>query len=1491
MQKLNIYLACVLALCSPHIQAQTPRDIPSEYPNNPVINYVRTWDAIKPTADANAIMGYDVQDVRMTTQYLDGLGRPLQTVVKKGSMKTGIAATDLVSSNVYDAFGREAVKYLPYADAGNNGLFKKNPFNPQVGFYNQQLDGQQNEFTTAPTLPNWAYSQTNFEASPLNRPQESFAPGVSWVGSSGQTPEANRHSIKMKYWINTATDAVRVWNVTNATIGSFGTYASTTTYAAGELYKNVTVDERNNQVIEFKDKEGKVILKKVQIGATPDNGTGVSHTKDWLCTYYIYDDLNQLRCVIQPEAVKKMENYPNTPDWSLTSYLDEQCFRYEYDHRGRMIMKKVPGAGHVDMVYDARDRLTIIQDANMRSQNPQQWLYTQYDDLNRPVLTGIFGMNVSAQAHRDFGADKTDHPWAYLAGVTQEILSITHYDDYASLPSGLSPFLTTWNTHFAATDNDTWPYPQLVPTASTATKGMVTWTQIKILGTATFLNAVSYYDEKGRLIQQQSTNITGGTDVVTTQYSWAGQPLVSVQKQAHAGSGKTMVIVSKNWYDDLGRLVRTDKRQSHTDVDGNAMSAYKTIAELKYDKLGQLSEKKLAPAYNSGGGLETLTYDYNIRGWVLGANRGYARDDNNDHYFGFDLGYDKQNNNLINSQQYAAPQYNGNITGMVWKSKGDGEKRKYDFGYDNANRLLKADFNQYTGSSFNQDAGINYDVKMGDGSDPAAAYDANGNIKQMQQWGLKLNSSSQLDNLGYQYIANSNKLLSVTEATLGSTDNKLGDFTDKNISNDDYSYDVNGNLTLDKNKSISSIAYNHLNLPSVINVAGKGSITYTYDASGNKLRKTTVENNVSVAPYNGITVTSTTEYIGGFIYESKQYDNTTVNTDLGYLNKLQFTGHEEGRIRPTYTEGTTASAYALNGFEYDYMIKDHLGNVRMVLTDQVQEDTYPVLSFEGTSGTQEVNDQNAIWENASGNAIDVIGRRTVSPGTLQGSGMVPPPGTQSLLVKSSTGKIGAGKLLKVMSGDKIHTTVQYYYSTNTGSGGTNGLSTLTSALATMLGNSVGALPSIKDGASTVTSALSGNTAAQSFFNGQTSGSNNGRPKAFLNVLFFDEQFKFESTASYSEQIGSSSYGQIVIALGSARQAAKNGYCYVYVSNETDDMLYFDNLTLTHERGAILEETHYYPFGLTMAGISSKAAGGLGNKNKFNGKEEQRQEFSDGSGLEWLDFGARMYDNQLGRWMTVDPMASKFANQTPYAGMDNNPINIIDPTGQSGEPVIDKKTKTITVTSNITFYGAAGDAKLASKTASNIQSQWNAAKGVTTIDGVKYSVKFVVTGTYDNTITAKDISGNTDIKNNYINIVDAGIDVSKMDAAGSNTGTFLKSNLEGSDGTTEAHEMGHGFGLDHPTNSDLRTPASFVGPTDGTPGIMNPRGTAVDGAFTYDPTKGATTVNPATGARANTMNPSTRKVTQNDINNLGLDKLSYDPTTGKSQLGKLTNQAH
>ncbi len=191
---------------------------------------------------------------------------------------------------------------------------------------------------------------------------------------------------------------------------------------------------------------------------------------------------------------------------------------------------------------------------------------------------------------------------------------------------------------------------------------------------------------------------------------------------------------------------------------------------------------------------------------------------------------------------------------------------------------------------------------------------------------------------------------------------KLGDFKDgiNAAGTDDYTYNANGSIT-DKNKLISPMQYfPTIELAMSLGMP-QGNILYTLDATGNKLSKTTSQTVASYILYNGTsiasTITTTTLYIGGFVFETKSYSDATKTNALGYTDKLLFAPLEEGRVRALYTNTTTPNT--ITGLAYDYFVKDHLGNVRMVLTDELQKDIYPAATLEGSFTTDGI--PNAVF--------------------------------------------------------------------------------------------------------------------------------------------------------------------------------------------------------------------------------------------------------------------------------------------------------------------------------------------------------------------------------------------------------------------------------------------------------------------------------------------------------------------------------------------------
>jgi RHS repeat-associated protein len=156
------------------------------------------------------------------------------------------------------------------------------------------------------------------------------------------------------------------------------------------------------------------------------------------------------------------------------------------------------------------------------------------------------------------------------------------------------------------------------------------------------------------------------------------------------------------------------------------------------------------------------------------------------------------------------------------------------------------------------------------------SYDKNGNIKTLIRSGVVL------DNLSYAYVGN--RLSAVTDGSGSNTGVKSG------VNN--YAYDGNGNMISDGNRG-AVLSYNYLNLPKTVTIAGK-TLTYDYDAAGTK--------------HKYVADTLTAKYAGDF-----EYDQSNVFKRL------------------SISEGQ--AVYRKDSIRFDYYLKDHLGNVRVVFDE------------------------------------------------------------------------------------------------------------------------------------------------------------------------------------------------------------------------------------------------------------------------------------------------------------------------------------------------------------------------------------------------------------------------------------------------------------------------------------------------------------------------------------------------------------------------------
>ncbi|OEK02289.1 hypothetical protein BFP97_12505 [Roseivirga sp. 4D4] len=1157
-------------------------------------NYVMSTSVLIAGVDSQSEIDTLTSNNRsISIQYADGLGRGVQVV----GYEAAPDKSNIVQSMTYDKYGRQTKSYLPFVVTDNAGLFQHNPTGTSISGYTVSPQYQFYQGTSSVAQDVAPYAESILENSPLGRTLKQGAPGAAWQPVEGSSTDK---VVRMAYEINPANDVRFYEMVANspASINPSGYYD------AGELSISVAQDEEGNETVEYTDKKGQVIVKRVSTGDT---------NNPYAETQYVYDEYGNLRVVLPPEANKDIaanslnlvpsgyslvgtdytvttSNYTGgsymyadgasvTVDPGVTldpgaeivpftmggDFLSQWAFQYKYDDRNRMSEKRVPGSGWVYMVYDKLDRLVATQDAEQRLNN--QWTFTKYDVFSRPVLTGFYINPASSQAamqavvdgysnlYEEIGSSVLGYTNNAFPSTTNvnDYLTATYYDDYNDLPSDFT---------FSYT-------PELGNgTNNTAVKGQVVGSKTKVLdGTNTWLKSEVYYDDRYRVLQTVADSHLGGTDRSTSKYDFVGRVLETKTTHDDGTVSADVVIAETFTYDHASRLLEATHK-----VDSDPAI---TMVKNEYNALGELIDKKL---HSTDGGLnfeQSVDYRYNIRGWLERINDADLSDNEND-YFGMELAY---NNTLSGITSTAM--FNGNISAAKWSNIASGGQLQsgYAYSYDNLNRLTGADYHEKESSWSDK---TTFDVNN-------LTYDLNGNIESLRRYAT--NTTLAMDHLSYSYVGN--QLQAVTDSG-----NSTDGFKDGNTSGNDYAYDDNGNMISDANKDITDISYNHLNLPETVTFTGGRSITYTYDAAGIKLAKSTNDNGTI----------KVTDYSGGFIYED---------------DELQQIAHAEGRLRPK--DG--------GGYIYDYYLKDHLGNSRVTFTTEHEEVVY--LATMETA--------HSVFEEST--FLNVTLRETNATANYTQDNTTNEDQVVRLRGNDTNRQVGPGKLMQVMPGDSVAMEAFAYH---TGTYSDNGAISNTNVLASIISMVSGAAPTTVDG-TVIQSAVNTNSAAI-FVGGDGSSAS---PRAYLNYILFDQDFNYLD-AGFTQVSGTSNTH---VAVNSSKTISEKGYLYVYVSNESNTSfdVFFDDLRITHTKGKIMQEDHYYPFGMNINALSSTAP--LSKPNTFNTFQGQEKETS--FDLGWYEFKYRRSDPSLGRFISVDPLAESYVYNSPYAFAENRVVDGLD----------------------------------------------------------------------------------------------------------------------------------------------------------------------------------------------------------------------------------------
>lgn len=534
----------------------------------------------------------DGTDSLQAVQYYNGLGYPTLTVATADEQ-----GNTVYSLTTYDGCGREKRKYAPAPGNSLDYITESSMQYKGTMFYSD----------------NYAFTQNHHDA--LDRVTAVDIAGYRWrnVGKKDSTA----------YLANTIEDYVLHYDATTGNSEGGLILPENTSfqyYPLGSLSKVTSYDADNKSVTVFSDLQGRKILERSAAGDT----------------YYVYNNLGQLRFVLPPAC-------ENSSDYTIFSY------EYRYDNRGRVVKKMLPQAGTTQYWYDKADRVAFMKDPALGS----RYRFYLYDKLGRLCVQGTCSGRTSSESTLSSTAYMAGTGGICMTGYTvpysisnPQLEIVNYYDNYNFIGANFSNRMPT----VSISDNQRqYAKGSLTGTVVYATNGEA-------------LGSISLYDQKGQVVRSVRKGLGGLAEDVSMAYTFTGA-VDNTEARVNVGYGSDLIAQTDYDY-SYGKKTQMTMSLSH----GAGVKSAST--QYSYDNIGRLSGKRIPMTSTNW---IDYTYSYDVHNWLTGI-----------HSPGF-------SENIFYADGLENAYYNGNISTIKWSS-GDNNYRGYNLEYDDCNRLCNATF-------------------------------------------------------------------------------------------------------------------------------------------------------------------------------------------------------------------------------------------------------------------------------------------------------------------------------------------------------------------------------------------------------------------------------------------------------------------------------------------------------------------------------------------------------------------------------------------------------------------------------------------------------------------------------------------------------------------------------------------------------------------------------------------------------------------------------